>query len=235
MQVRGVSRTYGAASVLTGVDLELRAGEVLGLVGPNGGGKSTLLLLLAGLVLPSTGDVDVDGVPAWRVARQKQGTVGLITSDPGLYPLLTGRENLAFFGGLYGLKPGDVDRRAGPLLDALGVTPVLDHPVSAGSSGTRQKLSLARALLMSPRVLLLDEPTSNLDPVSAHTIWTTVREQADRGVAVALATHDLAAAEAICDRVAFVRGGILRVVTLVGARRAPQQGHLFDTWREVLG
>lgn len=227
----GAGRSFGEHVVLRDVTLDVPAGQVTGLIGPNGGGKSTLLLLLAGLVTPTSGTVVVDGLPATRVALERRGTVGLITAEAGLYPLLTGRENLRFFGGLYGLSPAEVDARAAPFLAELELTSHVDRPVGAWSSGMRQKLSLARALLMKPKLLLLDEPTANLDPLAALAIHAAVRREADRGTAVVLATHDLVAAEAICDQVALVNRTIVRTERFTGPRGVPEAGRLLAVYR----
>lgn len=234
IEARSLSRRFGKKWVLQGVDLQLTKGEIVGLIGPNGAGKSTLLLLMAGLVKPSDGAVLIDGMDAHLVALQRNGTVGLITAHAGLYPLLTGRENLQFFGRLFGLDPSETDARVAPLLNELGLDVELDTRVGAYSSGMQQKVSLARALLMDPAVLLLDEPTSNLDPVSAHSIYATVRKRADEGLTVGLVTHDLNAVEQICDRAAFVAGGVKHIEILDGPRGTPQHGQLLDIWREVL-
>lgn len=230
---RGVGKGFDGRRALAEVDLDVRPGEVLGLIGPNGGGKSTLLLLLAGLVAPDTGTVTVTGVPATELAARGTGTVGLITAEPGLYPLLTGRENLRFFAGLYGMSPRDVDHRSEALLGEVGLGgDALDGRAAGYSSGMRQKVSLARALLLEPRLLLLDEPTANLDPLSSRAIHEVVRRRADAGVAVVLATHALHDAEAICDRVAVVAGGIRRLEALPGERRSPDPGRLYRWYAE---
>jgi ABC-type multidrug transport system ATPase subunit len=104
----GAGRRFGRREVLTNVDLQVNEGQVLGLIGPNGGGKSTLLMLLAGLVRPTSGTVTIDGIPADEVAVERTGVVGLVTAEPGVYPLLSGWENLVFFGGLYGLSEAQV-------------------------------------------------------------------------------------------------------------------------------
>jgi ABC-type multidrug transport system ATPase subunit len=231
---RGLTRSWGDHTPVDHVDLELDAGEVFGLIGPNGGGKSTLLLLLAGLVRPTAGTIAIDGVPAEDLALQATGTVGLITAEPGLYPLLSGRENLRFFGGLYGLSSDEVDQRCAPLLAELEVDADVDRPSRSYSSGMRQKISLARALMLSPRVLLLDEPTSNLDPLSSLTLHRAVRARADDGVCVVLATHDLFAAEHICDRVGVMAQRLQRIEVLPGDRDVPAPGRLHALFADAV-
>jgi len=221
--------------VVEGVDLDLLPGEVLGLIGPNGGGKSTLLLMMAGLLKPSAGTVELGGIATRQLARQAAGRIGLLISEPGLYPLLTGWENLEYFGGLYGLSAAEVRRRATTLVGDLGLADAMDRPAETGSSGMRQKLSLCRSLLMQPRLLLLDEPTAHLDPVSARTILRVVRAHADGGLSVVLCTHDLAIAEALCERVAVLARTLLSVRTLPGPRHLPPVGSLFDPYRAALG
>jgi ABC-type multidrug transport system ATPase subunit len=232
--MRGVSRSFGARTVLEDVSLEVQRGEVLGIVGPNGGGKSTLLLLLAGLLQPTRGSVTVAGHPAHRLALEAAGLVGLVTARPGLYPLLTGRENLRHFGGLFGLAPRDVDEKAAPLATSLAIESALDARVGTWSTGMQQKLSLVRALLLSPKLLLLDEPTANLDPPVARTLHAEVRRRADAGLACVLVTHDLEAAELFCDRVLLVDGRIERELRF-DARRAARVGPILAAWQEVIG
>ncbi|MCB9761510.1 MAG: ABC transporter ATP-binding protein [Alphaproteobacteria bacterium] len=231
VRARGLGRTFGARVALRDVDLDLHAGEVLGVVGPNGGGKSTLLMLMAGLLRPTAGSVTVCGLPAHRLAVQRRGQVGLVTAEPGLYPLLTGWENLGWFAGLLDV-PADAAR---PLLEELQLIGLMEERVSGWSSGSRQKLSLVRALLTRPSLLLLDEPTANLDPLAAQVIWQALRERADAGLAVALATHDLNAVAQISDRVAFVQQTVRHVEALPGPRRAPAPGGLLARYQETLG
>jgi ABC-type multidrug transport system ATPase subunit len=226
LEARALTRTFGAATVVDGVDLRLASGEVLGLVGPNGGGKSTVLMLLAGLVRPTSGTVTVDGIPAHDLALNAAGTIGLITAEPGLYPALTVRENLHWFAGLYGRAPAEVDARLPALLAGLDLEPHLDRRAGELSSGQRQKASLVRALLLEPRVLLFDEPTANLDAVAADVIHRAIRARADAGIAVVLCTHDLRAAEAICDRVAVLNRTLREVVSFDGPRAVPDPSRL---------
>jgi ABC-2 type transport system ATP-binding protein len=222
---------HGPIAVLDGLDLTVERGEVLGLIGPNGGGKSTTLLLMAGLIRPDAGDVRVDGAPAHRVALDRSGTVGLITAVPGLYPLLSGWENLFFFGSLYGLPPEETRRRVHDLARDLGILDRLSARTATFSSGMQQKVSLLRALLMDPALLLLDEPTSNLDPFAARTILEAARAHADRGRAVVWVTHDLTAAEAVCDRAVLVRQRVLHTERFDGPRALATEGRLAAAWR----
>lgn len=234
-QATQLGLSYGSKVVLRDVNLDVNPGEVLGLIGPNGGGKSTLLLTLAGLIRPTTGSVTVRGTPAHRMALDASGAVGLITTTPGLYPLLTGWENLEFFGALYGLSKAETRSRVADFVALLGIGHHLTQRVSAGSSGMQQKISLARALLMTPDLLLLDEPTANLDPLSADIIFRTARAHADAGHAVVWVTHDLHAAETVCDRVALIRQTVHTVETFEHVRDVPEPTQLMQTWRGLLG
>jgi len=234
VQCRGLGRSFSGTVVLSAIDFTLEAGKVLGVVGPNGGGKSTLLLLLAGLLRPTTGSVEIAGIPAHHVATARRGSVGLITADHGVYPLLTGRENLTYFGGLYGLAPETVLAHARPLLAELDLERALDARVAHYSSGMRQKLSLVRATFLDPILLLLDEPTANLDPLSSRSIHHAVRQQADRGRAVVLVTHDLDAAAALCDRVLFLDRTPLSWETFTTPRADPALSPLYAIYEQVV-
>jgi ABC-2 type transport system ATP-binding protein len=227
-------RAFGSRVVLADLDLKVCGGEVVGVVGPNGGGKSTLLLLMAGLLRPTVGKVLVCGIEAHALSLTAAGLVGLVTARPGLYPLLTGRENLRHFGGLFGLSPGEVDQKAEPLVRALELGTGIDERVGQLSTGMQQKLSVIRALLLSPKLLLFDEPTANLDPLASRALHAEVRRRADEGLACVLVTHDLFAAEAVCDRVLIVDGKIRREFALTH-RSAPPAGPLLTAWQEAIG
>jgi ABC-type multidrug transport system ATPase subunit len=227
-------RSFGNRVVLRKLSLTVSGGEMVGVVGPNGGGKSTLLLLMSGLLRATTGKVLVSGIEAYALSLTALGRVGLVTARPGLYPLLTGRENLRHFGGLFGLSPDEVDGKAAPLIRALELGPGFDMRVGHMSTGMQQKLSLIRALLLAPPLLLLDEPTANLDPLASKVLYGEVRTRVDAGLACVLATHDLSAAEAVCDRVLVLDGEIKRELRFTD-RRAPPTGPLLAAWQEAIG
>jgi ABC-2 type transport system ATP-binding protein len=190
---------------------------------------------LAGLIRPSSGTVQVAGVPAHEIAVRNTGAVGLLTAEPGLYPLLTGWENLEFFGAVLGVSRADVRAKAGVWLEKLGLAGDMNRRTGTWSSGMRQKLSLVRARLMAPRLLLLDEPTANLDPVSAATLWALVRAEAQAGLCVVLVTHDLISAEHLCHRVVFLERTLRHVEEMPGPRAAPESGRLLSLYRQVVG
>lgn len=231
ISMKSVSRVFGKATVLKNVDIEVKAGELVALIGPNGGGKSTLLMMMAGLLAPTSGVVQVCGLPAQRLALESAGKVGLVLARPGLYPLLTGWENLNYFGGLFGLDDAAVAKKAAEHLDAMELTSHMDKPVSGWSTGMQQKLSLVRALLLEPEVLLFDEPAANLDPLAAKAMYQELRSRADAGLACVLVTHDLEAAENFCDRIFLVQGGIKD--ELKGQGRPEQvSSRLLDAWKK---
>lgn len=232
--LKNAGRSFGRRVVLSGLNLSVSGGELVGIVGPNGGGKSTLLLLMAGLLRPTVGSVTVCGIEAYALSLTSAGHVGLVTARPGLYPLLTGRENLRHFGGLFGLTPEEVDAKAEPLCKALELTTGFDDRVARWSTGMQQKLSLIRALLLRPQLLLFDEPTANLDPIASSVLYNEVRRRADDGLACVLVTHELAAAESVCDRVLLVDVEVKRELTFTD-RRVPPTGPLLQAWQEAMG
>jgi ABC-2 type transport system ATP-binding protein len=201
--------SYGEARAVDGVSFAVAAGETLGFLGPNGAGKSTTIKMLTGQLRPQQGAIEVLGMPMSEHREQIQGRIGVCFEEKNLYTAMTGRENLAFFARLYGVD-ADLDE----LLDRVGLGPRARDRVADYSKGMRQRLMMARALVNSPDVLFLDEPTDGLDPVSARAIREVIRAEASRGAAVLLTTHDMNEADALSDRVAFInQGRILAVDT----------------------
>lgn len=222
-----------AVRALHGVTLEIEPGEVFGIIGPNGAGKTTLLKVLATLILPSTGTARINGSDLVGRADAVRRSVGIAAGEErGFYWRLTGRENLEFFAGLRGFAPRDARRRAIETLDLVALRSMADEPVTRYTTGMRQRLNLARALLARPPVLLLDEPTRSLDPEFAHSVCGLVRRLAgeDR-TTVMIVTHNLQEAESVCTRVAMLRDGAVRSVVSV----APGTPDLGDRYRALLG
>jgi ABC-type multidrug transport system ATPase subunit len=207
LQAREIGYAYGDRMAADAVSLSIAPGEVLGLLGPNGAGKSTTIKMLTGQLAPRSGTIEVLGMEMPRRRADIQARIGVCFEEKNLYPGLTARENLAFFARLFGMHDVDLDG----LLARVGLTTRGRDRVAGFSKGMQQRLMVARALVNRPDVLFLDEPTDGLDPVSARAIRSLVREEADRGVAVLLTTHDMYEADELSDRVAFIDQGRILV------------------------
>ncbi len=213
MALRPFARA-GQVTGLAGVSLEVRHGEIFGLLGPNGAGKTTLLKILACLILPTEGSAVVNGARIGAEDRAVKQSIGFVTSDErSFYWRLTGAENLAFFASLYGLGPAEALGRSRQLIESMELAAVAATQFMNYSSGMKQRLAIARALLHDPPILCLDEPTRSLDPIAAKHLRRFVAERLcrDRGKTVILATHNLQEAEELCGRLAILdRGRVLR-------------------------
>lgn len=220
----GVGRHYGRRRALADISFSARAGDVVGLLGPNGAGKSTLLAILGTLLAPSAGRVDYGATTAAEAGATLRARIGMLGHDLFLYPELTARENLAFFGRLYGLA--DAAAAAAAALDRAGLATRADDLVSSFSRGMRQRVALERALLHAPRLLLLDEPFTGLDQASSAVLVARLREAQAGGVITVLATHDLDVVDGVLTEAVFLQGG--------RRREAPAAGALRDRYREAL-
>jgi ABC-type multidrug transport system ATPase subunit len=203
ISVEGARFSYGEREVLKGVSFEVARGEVLGFLGPNGAGKSTTIRMLTGQLRPSAGQVRVLGRDVGQERSAVMARVGVSFEEKNLYPSMTGEENLRFFGRLYGVAHPEV--RA--LLALVGLETRGRDMVAGYSKGMRQRLMIARALVHDPDVLLLDEPTDGLDPVSAQAVRDVIRARVAAGNAVLLTTHDMHEADELSNRVAFINEG----------------------------
>ncbi|MBI4615195.1 MAG: ABC transporter ATP-binding protein [Planctomycetes bacterium] len=204
IRASNVARRFGRREVLSGVSLEVSAGEILGLLGPSGAGKTTLVRMVAGADRPTSGEVEVDGVrmPSLEVLPR----IGYMAQADALYADLTGRENLEFFGALYGLAGAGLASRIEASAALVGMSADLDRPVHTYSGGMKRRVSLAIALVHEPRILVLDEPTVGIDPVLRGSIWDELRRLLAAGVSILVTTHVMDEAEK-CDRVFMLRDG----------------------------
>ena len=189
LEASGLRKRFGAVTALNGFYLTVRAGEICGLIGHNGAGKTTFTRIACGLARPDAGVVRVEGLdPATRGARRH---IGLAPQEGALYPTATVRENLRFFGALYGLHRARLRAEIDKLATAIGVTELLDRPVGRLSGGQQRRVQAATALLHHPPVLLLDEPTTGADPTTRQALLQVVQERAAAGAAVCYTTHYL--------------------------------------------
>jgi sodium transport system ATP-binding protein len=204
-----LTKRFGAAVAVDDLSFSVAPGEIYGLLGPNGAGKTTTLRVLAAILVPTEGRAELAGVD---VARDPQGArrqLGFLTGSTGLYARLTGRELLRYFGRLHGMSDADIAPRTALLARGLDLGPFLDRRCETLSTGQRQRLSVARAVLHDPAVLILDEPTVGLDVLASRFLRDFVRGERDRGKAVIFSTHYLAEAELLCNRIGLLHEGRL--------------------------
>jgi len=201
-------KRFGAVEAVGGVSFTVRAGEIFGLLGPNGAGKTTTLRMLAGLIAPTAGRATVDGLDVATDAQRVRAMTGVLTESPGLHARLTARQNLAYYGRLYGLQGAALSAAVDRYLAVVGLTDVADRKAGVFSKGMRQKVAIARALLHEPKVIYLDEPTSALDPTAAKGVRDFVATLREAGRSIVICTHNLDEAERLCDRIAIMSGTI---------------------------
>lgn len=225
IRTRGLSKRYAGNIAVKPLDLEVRVGEVFGLLGPNGAGKTTTILMLLGLTEPSGGSALVLGLDPAREPLRVKRHVGYLPDNVGFYMGLTGRENLRFTCRLNGVAPAVAEARISELLERVGLAGVGDDPVGTYSRGMRQRLGLADALVKDPLVLILDEPTTSIDPVGVAEVLELVRELAhEQGVAVLLSSHLLHQVQQVCDRMAIFVEGVVVAMGTVADLAARQEG-----------
>jgi ABC-2 type transport system ATP-binding protein len=199
----GLEKRFGPIRALDGLTLAVQTGEILGLIGPNGAGKSTFIRTVAGLVALDAGRVTVLGQPP---GRRVSSRIGYMTQSAALYEDLSIRENLAFFGLVYGLSARGAKARGEELMALLRLTEKVDRPVHELSGGQRQLANLACAMVHGPSLLLLDEPTVGIDPELRRRLWTEFAVLRDAGATILVTTHVMDEADR-CDRIAFVADG----------------------------
>jgi sodium transport system ATP-binding protein len=229
-------KRFGEILAVDDVSLQAEDGQITGLLGPNGAGKTTTLRLLYGLMKPDTGRVQIDDVDVVAQPLAAQAKVGVLPDAHGLYPRLTAREHVRYFGELQGLRGEELELRIGELLVRLDMRGIADRRAQGFSQGERMKVSLARALVHGPNNVILDEPTNGLDVMSTRAMRKLIRTLRDEGKCVLFSSHVMQEVSALCDVIVIVAGG--RVV----ARGTPdelreQAGHddLEDVFVELTG
>jgi sodium transport system ATP-binding protein len=224
--VEGLTKIFregspGEVRAVDGVSFEARPGEVFGLLGPNGAGKTTALRMLSTILRPTAGRVEIDGVDAAARPDEVRRRIGFLSGATGVYDRLTPREQARYYAELHGLEGAELERRVSETLRVLQAEDFADRPCGTLSSGQKQKASLARTVVHDPPVLILDEPTANLDVLVARSVTEFIRGARAAGRTVLLSTHDMGEAERLCDRLAVIHHGrVLALGTVAAVREA---------------
>jgi len=225
IELRQLSKTFPGAQVpaLDGVDLAILPGQIFGLLGPNGAGKTTLMSILTGLLKPSSGSACILGRNVLSERTDIKRTLGMVPQEPAIYPTLTARENLEYFGRMQGLTGERLQARVAACLELAALEEGADQRVEHFSGGFKRRLNLVIGLVHEPQVLILDEPTVAIDPHSRALIHQRLRELHDAGISILLSTHDMEEAEQLCQGVAIMNRGKILAQDGVGALLQAQQ------------
>lgn len=229
-----LTKRFGDFTAVNGVTFEMQQGEILGYLGPNGSGKTTTIRMLLGLLQPNEGDALVLGQSITRNAERIRPLVGYMSQKFALYDDLTAAENLRFYGGIYGLRPDDLEGRIREVMALVGLTAQIHALAADLSGGWRQRLALAIALVHRPRLLFLDEPTSGVDPAARRLFWDLIYALADQGVSVFVSTHYMDEAEH-CTRLGIMyRGQLMALDTPTVLKQTAVPGPVWNIVAEPL-
>jgi ABC-2 type transport system ATP-binding protein len=209
LELRNLHKNYGRVPALAGISFKVAVGEMFGLLGPNGAGKTTLMSIVSGLLAPTSGQVFLDGKEFHRSDRVMRRLIGIVPQDLAIYGELSARENLRFFGQLYSIDGTVLEKRVTAILDAIALADRADDRASTFSGGMKRRLNLGAALVHEPMLLLLDEPTTGVDPQSRNHIFEEVRRLNARGMTIVYTSHYMEEVQALCPRVGIIDHGKL--------------------------
>jgi ABC-2 type transport system ATP-binding protein len=221
VEVNNLVKSYNGLTAVNGVNFAIRQGEIFGLLGPNGAGKTTTISMLTCLLVPTSGTVNIAGHDVVSEAKAVKGIIGLVPQDLAVYPLLSARDNLLFFGRIYGLKGRPLRQRVDDLLEMVGINERTNDLVDKFSGGMKRRVNIAAGLLHQPQVLFLDEPTVGVDPQSRNFIFDNIEQLNRQGMTILYTTHYMEEAERLCHRVAIIDQGQIIALdtpkTLIGS------------------
>ena len=241
VRVENLKKTFfdkkrGEVRAVDGISFEAYYGEILALLGPNGAGKTTTLRMMATVLKPTSGRIEVDGHDVEKNPLEVRRRIGFLPGDSGLYHRLSPRELVMFFGKLAGFNKEETERRAKNIFESLGITPFMDTKIEKLSTGMRQRVSLARTLISDPSVLILDEPAMGLDVPTAHLVEEFIIKSKNEGKCVILSTHMMEEAEYLADRIAVLHEGKIRAMgTMDSLKEKTGKKRLREIFIELLG
>ncbi len=209
INISSLTKHFGKIHALDNINLEIEKGELLGLIGQNGAGKTTAIRIICGILKPDQGDVVVDGYSVLKDPIQVKSMIGYLPEEPNLYERFKARDLLRYFGELYGVPKERIDDRINELLELVGMEDRAEHRINTFSKGLRQRIGIARALIHDPEIIIFDEPTMGLDPATSLSIRSFI-EGLKGEKTIILCTHYMNEADALCDRVAILNGGKIK-------------------------
>jgi sodium transport system ATP-binding protein len=232
--VERLEKTLGSNKVLRGISFDAKAGQIFGLLGPNGAGKTTTLRIICTLLAPDSGSVAVLGFDTRKAPEEVRRRIGVVTADIGVYPRLSARENIEYFARLCGLVGGELTRRTNGVIERLDMGSFSKQRAESLSSGQKQKVAIARAIVHDPEILMFDEPTSNLDVLASKEVREFMVEAKGRGKCVIFSTHVMHDAERLCDRMTILHQGQV-VASGTTAEVRGDRRDLEDAFLEIVG
>lgn len=236
IQVQGLSKSFGKVRAVQGVSFSAMDGQITGLLGPNGAGKSTTLRMLYTLLKPDSGTAQVDGFDVRQSSLEAQKRIGVLADARGLYPRLTSRENIRYYGRLHGLEGETLEKQIDSLLTLLDMQSIADRRTEGFSTGEKLKVAIARTLVHNPRNVLLDEPTNGLDVMSTRAMRQFILRLREEGKCVLFTSHIMQEVAALCDHIVVIaRGEVTANGTPDDLRRQTGQENLEDAFVAVIG
>jgi len=236
IEVMDVHKSFGSIQALRGVSFRAPDGHITGLLGPNGAGKTTTLRILYTVLKPDRGSASVDGYNTLTDAREVQRRIGALPDAHGLYPRLTARENIRYYGRLHDLKESELEQNIDGIMAMLEMKEIADRRTGGFSHGERLKVAIARALVHAPRNILLDEPTNGLDVMSIRNIRAFIRRLRDEGKTVLFSSHVMQEVSALCDQIVVIgRGQVAASGTAEELREQTGQSNLEDAFVSIIG
>lgn len=236
IQVHALSKSFGNVKAVQGVSFTAADGQITGLLGPNGAGKSTTLRMLYTLLKPDSGSAQIDGYDVRKSPLEVQRRIGVLADARGLYPRLTARENIRYYGRLHGMEGAALERQIDSLLVLLDMQPIADRKTQGFSTGEKLKVAIARALVHNPRNVLLDEPTNGLDVMSTRAMRQFILRLSEDGKCVLFTSHIMQEVAALCDQIVIIsHGEVSATGTPDDLRRKTGQENLEDAFVAAIG
>lgn len=223
IKTHNLTKTFGNFTAVNAITFEVKAGEIFGFLGANGAGKTTAMRILCGLLSPTSGEATVAGFDVYKQNEEIKKRIGYMSQKFSLYETLTVRENIEFFGGIYGLSRKELKEKGNDLIQRLGMEKEAEKLVGSLPLGWKQKMSFSTAILHQPKIVFLDEPTGGVDPITRRQFWDMIYEAADSGITIFVTTHYMDEAE-YCNRVSIMVDGSIAALDTPNNLK-----HQFDT------